>query len=240
LRAPLPAPTVLALPTPLSFVSFSARVLFALYQGLATRRFPFSSTVRHFASSEPVSCTRTQLLRPPPWPDPSFLFQLSQAVCSQFTVISVHTRRLLFPGMATRSHTVRSQCTSVPVCTRRILLPGMATRSRTLRSQCASVTVHTRRILPGLTVVAFSAQPEAARPGRRLRRACTGTPVHYEQAVKARVGRPCPGRDSRFLAPGGGRLVCGHLARRLCILRRLLPGPWQILRETRQGCHSSK
>ena len=43
--------------------------------------------------------------------------------------VSVHTRRILFLGLATRSLTIRSLCTGVPVHARRILLPGLTTRS---------------------------------------------------------------------------------------------------------------
>jgi hypothetical protein len=49
----------------------------------------------------------------------------SSPVCSNCTSVSVHTRRLLLNGLATRSPTARSKCTRIPVHTRRLLLPGL-------------------------------------------------------------------------------------------------------------------
>jgi hypothetical protein len=50
----------------------------------------------------------------------------SLTVCSKFTCVPVHTRRIriLLPGLATRSLTDCSQCTGVAVHTCRILFSG--------------------------------------------------------------------------------------------------------------------
>jgi hypothetical protein len=48
-------------------------------------------------------CTRTQSLHPPPSRGHSSPFQLNLPVCKRCTGVCVHTRRVLLPGLATRS-----------------------------------------------------------------------------------------------------------------------------------------
>jgi hypothetical protein len=66
----------------------------------------------------------------------------------QCTRAPVHTRRILFPGLATRPSPdcllIVYQCTRAPVHTRRILLPGLAARRLTVCSYHTAVPATSR------------------------------------------------------------------------------------------------
>jgi len=147
---------------------------------------------RWCAGGVPVVCTLNDLPHPPPWP------LATQSHLSSTTGPYNGSREdLLAPQ---ESHPHLGRCSSYSDC-------GNECEAREECGECVGVRRYTMSKQCRLE--------RAARPGRRMRRVRTISPVHYAQTCRVRAASPYP--------PVGISVVVGQGPGRYCSPRHRLP-----------------